>query len=97
MKKNHLTKPIAYILSDSCYSTLHYADGTKNMICTTLKKLEGLGIRIHKQVIINPDYIRQILGSGTLRVQMNDLSVHPVARRRVIEFNDKVKRTLPIT
>lgn len=88
---NH-TKPFSHILADNNYSTFHYVDGTKEIFATTIKKLEHLGIRIHQSVIINPECMRQILNYDTFyQVQMNDQSIHRVAKRREKYFLEQIE------
>lgn len=91
-------KDIILLHADINYTNVHFADGRKLTIATTMKKLEKrfelyqMFFRTHKSFMVNLQYIKRIDSFNTEDfVEMkNDYRV-AIARRRKVAFEDRIK------
>lgn len=81
---------ILYLTGEINYSRIHLINGEVVLMSHTLKWYEGRWpsfIRIHKQVLINPQHARQVKLAPRLRdnsqLVMTNQTELPIARRRL--------------
>lgn len=73
--------------SESNYTTIHFTNRDKMLLCKTLKEIEELlgedhFIRVHQSHIINLNYIKQFIKTDGGYLLLNDNTEIPIARSR---------------
>lgn len=80
---------ISYLEADINYTIFHLNDGKKIISSFTLKKYETDSrltgfLRVHKSVLINPDFVKNIVQDGKkATVRMQDGTTLKVSRRKL--------------
>lgn len=80
---------ISYLEADINYTIFHLNDGKKIISSFTLKKYETDSrlagfLRVHKSVLINPDFVKNIVKDGKkATVRMQDGTTLKVSRRKL--------------
>lgn len=88
---------VVYVEGDGSYSWLVDKSGDRMVVSMSLHEVEekvGIDrfIRSHKSYLVNPDYIRVFLMGNIPELRLKTDAVLPVARRRVKEISDRLKR-----
>lgn len=89
---------IIYFEAKANYSTVHFANGKKQMVATTLKTLEQRFTpysfyRIHKAYLVNMTYIKHYC-EYEHTVQLTDDKHIIISRRRLPDFKSKIYKYL---
>jgi len=90
-------KDLVFIEGDGSYSRLVDVSGEKLLVSMSLHELEEkLGvdrfIRCHKSYLVNPDFIRDLWMGNVPELRLKTDAVLPVARRRLKEISDRLRR-----
>lgn len=88
---------LVYVEGDGSYSRLVDKSGEKILVSMSLHEVEEkVGtdrfIRCHKSYLVNPDYIRDFWMGSVPELRLKTEAVVPVARRRVKEISDRLRR-----
>jgi DNA-binding LytR/AlgR family response regulator len=96
--RHHTPNEIILLLGSVNYTEIHFTNGHKIMVATTLKKLEkrfsnsGDFFRTHKSYLINLNYIKaydHLFGDDFVEMK-NDFKV-AISRRKKIAFGKRIK------
>jgi len=88
---------LVYVEGDGSYSRLVDVSGEKTLVSMSLHEMEEkLGvdrfIRCHKSYLVNPDFIRDLWMGNVPELRLKTDAVVPVARRRVKDISDRLRR-----
>ncbi len=81
---------ILFLKADSNYTIIHYLDGSKRIVCSTLKKMEvslnGKGFfRVHHSYLINEQFIKGVTQVGLLLENGNEIPLSRKISRKEIK------------
>jgi two-component system LytT family response regulator len=88
---------LVYVEGDGSYSRLVDKSGEKILVSMSLHEVEEkVGtdrfVRCHKSYLVNPDFIRDFWMGNVPELRLKTDAVVPVARRRVKEISDRLRR-----
>jgi two-component system LytT family response regulator len=88
---------LVYVEGDGSYSRLVDTSGEKILVSMSLHELEekvGVDrfVRCHKSYLVNPDFIRDFWMGSVPELRLKTDAVVPVARRRVKEISERLRR-----
>ena len=92
-----LFEDVMYCVADSNYTKIYLRDGSKLMVCKTLKTIEAIlcqpnFLRIHASNLINLNCIKRILKTQGYMVELQDKVLLDVSRSRRNELMQKMER-----
>ncbi|WP_234734762.1 LytR/AlgR family response regulator transcription factor [Tellurirhabdus bombi] len=91
---------LSYLIGEGNYTWLHYPDGQRYLTSKTIKHYESLYlhfIRIHKKVLINPAYIKEISllpGSQAKAVVLKNGQKLSISRRRWATIRPQLQKAV---
>lgn len=88
---------LVYVEGDGSYSRLVDTTGEKILVSMSLHEVEEkVGadrfVRCHKSYLVNPDFIRDFWMGNVPELRLKTDAVVPVARRRVKEISERLRR-----
>lgn len=101
-RQRHTANEIMLLLANVNYTEIHFANGHKTMVATTLKTLEqrfstsGNFFRTHKSSLINLNYIKaydNLIADDYVEMK-NDFRV-AISRRRKLAFEERLREINP--
>jgi DNA-binding LytR/AlgR family response regulator len=100
-RQRHTANEIMLLLANINYTEIHFANGHKTMVATTLKTLEkrfsisGDFFRTHKSSLINLNYIKAYdsLVTDDFVEMKNDYKV-AISRRRKLAFEQRMREII---
>lgn len=86
-------KNIVRCQSENSYTSFFFGDGSRTLICRTLKEVEAMladqpFFRVHQSHLINPKFVKNISNQDGGTLVMSDDTEVPVSRRKRNHIND---------